>query len=85
MRHNKTDERLAWTLRSLSGTLREYPFKVLKKSTKNFHGKNQLGKGAFGTIFKGVIPGENIAVVEKRLLRGTKQRDFLSRLTIINR
>ena len=85
MRLEKSDERLAWTLSSLRGTPREFPYEVLKKATENFHVKNQVGQGGFGVVFKGVIPGENVAVAVKRLRDGTNLEAFITELTIIKR
>lgn len=46
-------------------TFRSFTYEQLEKATNNFTKK--LGKGAFGTVFKGVLPNGKRAIVVKRL------------------
>ncbi|RWW64478.1 hypothetical protein BHE74_00028281 [Ensete ventricosum] len=73
-------------LNGLPGTPREFEYKELKVSTGNFDERRKLGQGAFGEVYKGVLPGSSMEVAVKRFSRDkTKgQDDFLAELTIIN-
>eukprot|EP01018_Ginkgo_biloba_P009530 Gb_26243 [translate_table: standard] len=63
-----------------------FKYEILKKATENFHSKNTLGKGAFGSVHKGILPdGREIAV--KRLFVNSRQGDpeFVNEVNIISR
>nr|XP_010932158.1 probable L-type lectin-domain containing receptor kinase S.5 [Elaeis guineensis] len=73
-------------LKSLPGMPREFKFETLKKATNNFDEKMKLGEGAFGKVYKGLLPKEKVTVAVKKFSRDSSkgQDDFLAELTIIN-
>lgn len=83
----RTRSNLVGALKSLPGTPREFEFKELKKATSNFDEKNKLGEGAYGVVYRGSIPKEDLEVAVKWFLRENikGEDDFLAELTIINR
>ena len=70
-------------------TLRPYTFSELEKATNGF--KDQVGKGAFGTVFKGVILSDswrtNTVVAIKRLERviADGEREFRNEVRVIGK
>ncbi|CAL9765085.1 unnamed protein product [Musa acuminata subsp. burmannicoides] len=65
--------------------LRRFKFKDLRDATDDF--KQVLGKGAFGTVFKGVLPNNDRAVAIKRLEKviDEGEREFRTEMRVIGR
>uniref|UniRef100_A0A6N2N5E3 Protein kinase domain-containing protein n=1 Tax=Salix viminalis TaxID=40686 RepID=A0A6N2N5E3_SALVM len=64
-------------------TPRNYKFKELGKATGNFDRKNKLGKGGFGTVYKGILGNKEVAVkrVSKKSTQG--KQEFMAEVTTI--
>ncbi|GAB4844402.1 hypothetical protein Ancab_037766 [Ancistrocladus abbreviatus] len=45
-------------------TLRRFPYSVLRRATSSFSASNRLGRGGFGSVYRGILPssGQPIAV-----------------------
>ncbi|XP_050208061.1 G-type lectin S-receptor-like serine/threonine-protein kinase LECRK1 [Mercurialis annua] len=66
-------------------TLRSFTYDELNKATNNF--RNEIGKGAFGTVFRGILLTSNRVVAVKRLERGVAdgEREFRNEMKVIGR
>ncbi|PRQ24799.1 putative protein kinase RLK-Pelle-SD-2b family [Rosa chinensis] len=64
-------------------TLRSYTYCELEKATKGF--TNQVGKGAFGTVFKGVIGGREVAIKQLETVVDEGEREFRNEMNAIGR
>ncbi|KAM5563443.1 G-type lectin S-receptor-like serine/threonine-protein kinase LECRK3 [Rosa sericea] len=64
-------------------TLRSYTYCELEKATKGF--TNQVGKGAFGTVFKGVIGGREVAIKQLETVVDEGEREFCNEMNAIGR
>ncbi|KAF3560498.1 hypothetical protein F2Q69_00017964 [Brassica cretica] len=62
-----------------------FAYKELFKATNGF--KQLLGKGGFGQVFKGTLPGSNAKIAVKRVSHGSSQgmREFLAEIATIGR
>ncbi|CAA7050506.1 unnamed protein product [Microthlaspi erraticum] len=62
-----------------------FAYKELFKATKGF--KQLLGKGGFGQVFKGTLPGSNAEIAVKQISQGSRQgmQEFLAEITTIGR
>uniref|UniRef100_A0A0D3B6K0 non-specific serine/threonine protein kinase n=1 Tax=Brassica oleracea var. oleracea TaxID=109376 RepID=A0A0D3B6K0_BRAOL len=64
-----------------------FAYKELFKATKGFHDRQLLGKGGFGQVFKGTLPGSNAEVAIKRVSHDSRQgmQEFLAEISTIGR
>ncbi|KAL8162275.1 hypothetical protein V2J09_013764 [Rumex salicifolius] len=62
---------------------KKYELKELKSATDNFNARNELGRGGFGVVYKGILKGEEMAVkrVWKNNQRGRK--NMIAEITTI--
>ena len=61
----------------------KFKLKELRKATRNFNPKNKLGKGGFGTVYKGFLANKEVAV--KRVSKDSSQgkQEFIAEVTTI--
>ncbi|KAG6427408.1 hypothetical protein SASPL_111652 [Salvia splendens] len=65
-------------------TPKEFGYKELSVATKGFDSNRVIGHGAFGTVYKGVLPSTGDVVAVKRCTHaGQGKTEFLSELSII--
>ncbi|KAM3733904.1 hypothetical protein ACB098_11G173200 [Castanea mollissima] len=61
----------------------KFQLKELRKATGNFNPRNKLGKGGFGTVYKGFVASKEVAV--KRVSKDSSQgkQEFIAEVTTI--
>ncbi|KAL1549454.1 L-type lectin-domain containing receptor kinase VIII.1 [Salvia divinorum] len=65
-------------------TPKEFGYKELSVATKGFDSNRIIGHGAFGTVYKGILPSTGDLVAVKRCTNaGQGKTEFLSELSII--
>ncbi|XP_057779081.1 L-type lectin-domain containing receptor kinase VIII.1-like [Salvia miltiorrhiza] len=65
-------------------TPKEFGYKELSVATKGFDSNRIIGHGAFGTVYKGILPSSGDVVAVKRCTHaGQGKTEFLSELSII--
>lgn len=69
---------------SSTQSVRVFLYKELKKATNDFSAGNIVGKGGFGSVYKGIL-NDGTAVAVKVLSQESKQgtREFISELTVV--
>ncbi|XP_062202391.1 cold-responsive protein kinase 1-like isoform X2 [Phragmites australis] len=68
----------------ITGNVKIYSSKELRKATRNFCPRNKLGQGSFGCVYLGKKNGEKVAikVLSSESRQGTKE--FLNELSVIS-
>ncbi|WCJ34020.1 Concanavalin A-like lectin protein kinase family protein [Euphorbia peplus] len=66
-----------------SNAPRKFKLKTLKKATGNFSPKNKLGKGGFGTVYKGVMGHKEVAVKKFSEKSTQGKTEFIAEVTTI--
>ncbi|XP_022766157.1 L-type lectin-domain containing receptor kinase VIII.1-like [Durio zibethinus] len=65
-------------------TPKEFSYKELKAATRCFNANKIIGHGAFGTVYKGILPDNGDIVAVKRCSHSSQgKNEFLSELSII--
>ncbi|XP_019102081.1 PREDICTED: L-type lectin-domain containing receptor kinase V.4-like [Camelina sativa] len=64
-----------------------FAYTELFKATKGFKDKQLLGKGGFGQVYKGTLPGSDAEIAVKRISHDSRQgmQEFLAEISIIGR
>ncbi|KAF2312083.1 hypothetical protein GH714_028001 [Hevea brasiliensis] len=63
---------------------REFSYKELRSATRCFNANRIIGHGAFGTVYKGILPETGDIVAVKRCSHNSQgKNEFLSELSII--
>ncbi|XP_023640207.1 L-type lectin-domain containing receptor kinase V.4-like isoform X1 [Capsella rubella] len=64
-----------------------FAYTELFKATKGFKDKQLLGKGGFGQVYKGTLPGSNAEIAVKRISHDSRQgmQEFLAEISTIGR
>lgn len=63
---------------------REFTYKELKLATDSFSATRVIGNGAFGTVYKGILPGSGEIIAIKRCSHVSQgNTEFLSELSLI--
>ncbi|KAL0316249.1 UNVERIFIED_CONTAM: L-type lectin-domain containing receptor kinase VIII.1 [Sesamum radiatum] len=80
-KNDKNSETLAYDVIKMP---KEFSYKELKFATKGFDSDRIIGNGAFGTVYKGILPATGDIVAVKRCSHnGQGKAEFLSELSII--
>ncbi|KAL8039483.1 hypothetical protein ABFX02_10G039900 [Erythranthe guttata] len=84
-KHNNKNPNPITTLASdVIKTPKEFSYKDLSTATKGFDPNRIIGHGAFGTVYKGVLPTTGDSIAVKRCThKGQGRTEFLSELSII--
>ncbi|KAK9921666.1 hypothetical protein M0R45_030168 [Rubus argutus] len=75
--------RIEEEIQSTSMAPKKFKLKELQRATGRFNPKNKLGKGGFGTVYKGLLGNKEIAV--KRVSKSSRQgkQEFIAEVTTI--
>ncbi|XLR20134.1 hypothetical protein HN51_066873 [Arachis hypogaea] len=66
--------------------VKEFTFKEMVLATDSFSSSNQVGRGGYGTVYKGTLPDETIVAIKRAQedsLQGT--REFLNEIELLSR
>ncbi|GMN55872.1 hypothetical protein TIFTF001_024988 [Ficus carica] len=79
----ETYPRIEERIRGSSISPKRFQLKQLVRATSNFNPKNKLGRGGFGTVYKGLIGDKEVAV--KRVSKDSRQgqQEFIAEVTTI--
>ncbi|XP_031492618.1 L-type lectin-domain containing receptor kinase SIT2-like [Nymphaea colorata] len=63
------------------------PYKEVYRATEGFNKKKLLGKGGFGSVYKGVLPRNGVEVAVKRVSHGAEQgmKEFVAEVSTLGR
>ncbi|KAG6474444.1 putative serine/threonine-protein kinase [Zingiber officinale] len=80
--HHNSEQEAGWY--PSNKNIKLFSYRKLRSATNNFHPSNRIGRGGFGTVYKGIL-GNGVAVAVKVLSTESKQgiKEFLTEIDTI--
>ncbi|KAJ7561231.1 hypothetical protein O6H91_03G019900 [Diphasiastrum complanatum] len=84
---SEEDRKLDGLYEQFQISARRFTYNELRVATKDFSPEEELGRGAFGIVYRGTLPDTGSLVAVKQIKENSRQgeREFLAELSIISR
>jgi serine/threonine protein kinase len=75
-----------YAMLGLRGMPQYFTYEQLSVATEGFNEMSKLGQGAFGSVYRGVLPSSGIPVAVKRISNNSMQgeKEFMAEVSIIS-
>ncbi|KAJ1376617.1 Wall-associated receptor kinase, galacturonan-binding domain [Sesbania bispinosa] len=70
---------------STDQTVKIFTAQELKKATENFHESRIIGRGGYGTVYKGILPNDQVVAIKKsKLIDHSQIEQFINEVVVLS-